>query len=94
MLFIKTIVKKESKIMSWIVTIASIVGVILNIRKNKLCFLIWSITNFSWMVIDFYYKLYSQSALFAVYFILAIYGLWKWEKDEKRKITKGSLEKL
>ncbi len=33
----------------WIITILSIIGVILNIRKNRLCFRIWLITNACWM---------------------------------------------
>lgn len=73
---------------TWIITLLSIIGVILNIYKNKYCFIIWSITNFLWMIIDFYCKLYSQSFLFMIYFILAIYGLIKWLKDDK--INKGN----
>jgi len=69
--------------MTWIITILSIIGVILNIYKNKYCFMIWAVTNFAWMVIDYRAGLYSQSLLFAVYFLLAIYGLWKWIEDAK-----------
>lgn len=65
--------------MTWIITILSIIGVILNINKNKWCFVIWTGTNFAWMVIDYNEGLYSQSSLFAVYFILALWGLWKWK---------------
>ena len=67
-----------------IITAMSIVGVILNIYKSKICFLIWIFTNFAWMIIDFQAKLYSQSFLFLVYFLLAIYGLVKWILDERK----------
>ncbi|MXD08521.1 nicotinamide mononucleotide transporter [Escherichia coli] len=50
--------------------------------KSKYCFYIWTITNFAWCGIDFYYGLYSQSFLFLIYFILAIYGLIKWSKEK------------
>jgi membrane protein implicated in regulation of membrane protease activity len=69
--------------MTWIITVLSIIGVLLNIYKNKYCFVIWSGTNFAWMVIDYNAKLYSQSALFMIYFILAIFGLWKWINETK-----------
>lgn len=67
--------------MIWLLTILSIAGVILNIYKNKYCFIIWSVTNFSWMLIDFYKGLPEQGCLFLVYFCLAIWGLWKWKKE-------------
>jgi nicotinamide riboside transporter PnuC len=64
--------------MTWIITVLSIIGVILNIKKRRACFAVWGVTNFSWAVIDYYYGLYSQAALFALYFVLAIYGLYQW----------------
>jgi len=68
--------------LTFIITFFSIIGVYLNIKKNKLCFIIWSMTNFAWMIIDFKAGLYSQSLLFALYFILAIYGLYEWRKKK------------
>jgi len=68
--------------MTWIITIFSLIGVVLNIYKNKYCFIIWAFTNFAWMIIDYIYGLYAQSALFLIYFILALWGLYKWKKEE------------
>jgi len=67
--------------MTWILTILSIIGVILNIKKKRLCFLIWAITNFGWMVVDWRAGLPAQAALFAVYLGLALWGLWEWRKS-------------
>jgi len=64
----------------WFVTIASIVGVILNIKKKRICFFIWLFTNLSWTIYDFFIKAYAQSALFLIYTILAIYGIYEWRK--------------
>jgi nicotinamide riboside transporter PnuC len=66
--------------MTWALTAASILGVWLNIKKRKACFAIWAVTNFSWMIVDFCHGLYAQSALFAIYFCLAVYGLCEWRK--------------
>ena len=67
--------------MTWLITILSIVGVWLNIKKKKSCFVIWAFTNASWAIYDFVIHAYAQSALFAVYFCLALYGLYEWRKD-------------
>ncbi len=68
--------------MTWILTLLSLIGVIANIYKKKWCFIIWMFTNLAWCIIDFHYKIYAQSALFFVYFILAITGLIKWSKEK------------
>jgi nicotinamide riboside transporter PnuC len=62
----------------WAVTILSIVGVVLNIKKRKECFFIWAFTNAAWCIYDFVIGAYAQAALFAVYFVLAIWGLIEW----------------
>lgn len=65
--------------MTWIITIFSLIGAVLNIKKSKWCFYVWAVTNSSWMIVDFVYGLYAQSALFFVYFCLAIWGIIEWE---------------
>lgn len=67
--------------MMWVVTVMSLVGVVLNIKKRKECFYVWGVTNFAWMVYDFYIGAYSQSFLFAVYFLLAVWGIYEWNKE-------------
>ena len=61
----------------------SIAGVILNIKKRRECFVIWAFTNFAWMIYDFMIGAYAQAALFAVYFVLAIWGLCEWAKEDR-----------
>ncbi len=62
----------------WVLTAISITGVILNIQKNRWCFILWSVTNTSWMVIDWYHGLYAQAALFAFNLATCLWGLWHW----------------
>ena len=69
--------------LTWVLTLASLVGVIANIKKKKVCFAIWAVTNASWSVIDYAHGLPAQSALFAVYFLLAIWGMIEWRRDKK-----------
>jgi nicotinamide riboside transporter PnuC len=69
-------------ITTWILTILSIAGTVLNIKKHKLCFALWIFTNGAWCIYDFSIAAYAQSALFFVYFLLAIWGLWEWRKNK------------
>ncbi len=72
---------------TWIVTILSLIGVWLNIKKKKICFKIWAVTNFFWATYNYYVAyhtnekgLYAQAALFTIYFLLALYGIYEWRK--------------
>jgi len=67
---------------TWLITTASIVGVVANIYKKPWCFAVWTCTNTAWMVIDFAAGLYAQTFLFAVYIVLAVWGLVRWKRDE------------
>jgi len=66
--------------MTWLLTGLSIIGVILNIHKRREGFLVWMVTNTSWMIIDFAHGLPAQGALFGVYLVLSIVGWFKWGK--------------
>ena len=65
--------------LTWLLAALSLAGVWLNIKKNSSCFIIWLITNASWTIYDFSIGAYAQSALFFIYTILAIYGLYEWK---------------
>jgi len=65
---------------TWIITGLSIAGVVLNIKKKRACFILWAVTNFVWMVVDYHAGIYSQAALFCVYFALALWGIYEWRK--------------
>lgn len=67
-------------IITWIVNLASILGVILNINHRRECFYIWAVTNASWAIIDFYKGIHAQGVLFTVYFFLALWGIYCWRK--------------
>lgn len=62
----------------WTLTVLSLVGVVLNIRKHRACFYLWTVTNASWAVVDWWAGLYAQAALFAVYCGLAVWGAIAW----------------
>ena len=67
----------------WITSLAALAGVVLNIRKHVASFWIWSVTNAIWVYADLVHGLLPQAALMAVYWLLALYGIWKWSAPQK-----------
>jgi nicotinamide riboside transporter PnuC len=65
-------------VLFWCLTVLSIVGVVLNIQKDRNCFSIWMFTNASWAYIDFIKGIPQQAVLFMVYFCLAVWGYLNW----------------
>ena len=62
----------------WLLAGFSFVGVLLNIKRKRVCFVIWIFTNASWMVVDWQAGLIAQSVVFMAYTGLAVWGLWEW----------------
>lgn len=71
--------------MMWFLTAFSLLGVVLNIKRKKFCFIIWGVTNATWAIIDYQAGLIAQAALFAIYFCLAIWGLIEWGRATTSK---------
>jgi len=67
---------------TWFLTILSLTATILNIKKKKVCFFIWLITDALWCIIDFKAGIYSQSMLQLTYFGLSIWGIIEWRKKK------------
>lgn len=67
-------------ILSWIMSAVALTGTILNAEKNIIGFLFWLISNLYMAIRFFVIGEYAQSALFLVYFILAIRGIAVWSK--------------
>lgn len=64
----------------WTTSIASLIGVWLNIKKKVACFWIWAATNAIWTYGDIQHEIYPQAALQAAYFGLAVFGIYKWRR--------------
>jgi len=71
--------------MMWLVTLASLVATVANIRKIRWGFAVWAIADAAWLVYDFYIGAYEQAALFAVYTGLAIWGWLAWRVPKESK---------
>src|SRR5450756_1419047 len=74
---------------TWLLAVVSLVGTYLNIKKQKMCFVIWGVTNALWVLYDFSIGAIAQAALMLCYFVLAVHGFYEW-----RKVTKTSYIKI
>ena len=68
------------EVITWTLTVLSIVGVILNAQRKVCGFYVWMVTNAAWAAVALYKGVPAQAALFIVYFILCFYGVWKWKR--------------
>ena len=71
--------------MYWILTLVSLIGVILNVRKCRHGFLLWMLTNFGWAIIDFKKGVPEQTVLFVFYFFLSLWGWVSWSKPQVKE---------
>lgn len=69
----------------YIAVVLSLVGNYLVIKKNPNGFIIWIITNLGWVFYDWYKEIYSQSILFIIYTIFALYGVYSWKYSNKER---------
>jgi hypothetical protein len=65
---------------TWLLAVVSLVGTYLNIKKQKMCFVIWGVTNALWVLYDFSIGAIAQAALMLCYFVLAVHGFYEWKK--------------
>jgi nicotinamide riboside transporter PnuC len=69
----------------WFNTFIAIIGTIMNAKQIRSGFIIWMITNAVFAVYNVYIGAYAQTALFSVYFGLAVYGWINWGKQPAEK---------
>lgn len=62
------------------VTTLCLAGTVLNVKKNPLCFWLWSFGNIAWLIYDLYSGLYSRAILDIVQLGFAIWGIIEWRR--------------
>jgi hypothetical protein len=65
---------------TWITTALCLIGTVLNVKKNSLCFWLWSVGNIAWLIFDIHSGLYSRALLDIVQLGFAIWGIIEWRK--------------
>lgn len=68
------------QIFTWTVTAICLAGTVLNVKKNRWCFVLWIFGNVAWLLYDAHSGLYSRAMLDVVQLAFAIWGLIEWRK--------------
>ena len=71
---------------AWTATVVCLIGTILNVKMNILCFYIWCLGNIMWLAFDISLGMYNRATLDVVQLCLAIWGIVSWhDKQNKEK---------
>ena len=68
------------QLISYIITLMSIVGTVANAFQKRWCFYVWILTNLFWIIYDVWIGAYGQALLYVANCITCLIGLRKWKK--------------
>ena len=66
---------------TWLLFALSVAGGVANIRKHRVCFLLWGLTGLGWLTVALSYGIWAQAAREAVFTVLACVGWWSWRHN-------------
>lgn len=69
--------------MLWILITLSTIGLILNVKKNSWCFVLWIISNVGWAYVNFKSGLQAQGWQFVIYTAFTVWGAYEWTREVK-----------
>lgn len=67
----------------WLISCISIIGAVMNAKKIKWGFVLWTIANVLWIVFNVYTQTYSQIPIWIVFSIICVWGFITWSKEEE-----------
>ncbi len=74
-----------SDILVWGFSIFNIFGTLLNINKVPASYLIWSLCNVFWLVLDVYNGVFSRACLDVANLTTSVAGFLVWSRKYKQK---------
>ncbi|MDA8162949.1 MAG: nicotinamide mononucleotide transporter [Desulfobacteraceae bacterium] len=63
---------------TWGLAALSIFGAVLNVKKRRSGFALYTLANMGWIFVDIYYGIYAQAMLFVVFTVLSAWGWIEW----------------
>ncbi len=69
-------------ILPWSLTLLSIFGAVLNIKKKRSSFAVYTVANIGWIIVDIYKGIYAQAVLFMVFTALSTWGWFEWGRSQ------------
>ena len=70
--------EKKIKIVGWIATSLSMIGILLNAYQIIWCWAVWIISNFVWIYWSYKKKVWSQVVLWIGFLIANVFGWYVW----------------
>lgn len=67
---------------TWILSIVSIIGNYFNCKRLKICFVIWIVVNTGWTIIDISNEVYSRAMLDIIQIGFCAFGFIEWRRKE------------
>jgi nicotinamide riboside transporter PnuC len=77
-------------VLTWLLTCLSVTGVILNVKKRRLCFVFFVVANMGWIAVNVHKEIYAQAFLFVVYTCLSVWGFVEWTRNPPGDARKES----
>ncbi|MGB9712336.1 MAG: nicotinamide mononucleotide transporter [Dissulfurimicrobium sp.] len=71
---------------TWGLASLSILGAVLNIKKRRSGFAVYTAANIGWVFVDLYYGIYAQAVLFLVFTALSTWGWIEWGNKKWHRI--------
>ena len=73
------------EILGWIATIISIIGILLNSKKNILCWPVWLVSSLMFVIYFIVLQDNPSILLWVVFSGFNLYGWIQWKKDKNKK---------
>lgn len=74
---------------AWFVTAASLVGMFLNVRRSRWCWVVWFVADACWVAIDIMFELWPQAVLMIIYAQVNIWGYIRWSEQANGRNGNG-----
>lgn len=71
--------------LTWALTCTSVTGVVLNIKKKRVSFLIFLTANAGWITVNLLKGIPAQAVLFVIYSGLSLWGFIEWGRNPPDK---------
>jgi nicotinamide mononucleotide transporter len=71
------------EVLAWIATVISIIGIILNAKKQISCWPVWIVSNILWIIYFASLDMTPSVVLWIVFTIFNVYGWRQWYKDNQ-----------
>jgi len=69
--------------LTWVIVGLSLIGTLLNVGRRWEGFLFWTVANVAWTVHNVLQQDWPQAALWAVYVLLALAGIFNWLRTSR-----------